>query len=214
MSGSRTPAYADGGRTVNPYSDGNRTAYGGTSGSGGVSLDLILHYHSIVLREKNILTMNFLHSELQPGIQEQEPHTVETRSGVPRPQRTLQTLALLRITVPLQPPTLNLGRHPRMQQPLTPLVTADLTTMLPPLGQTCTSYPLLQMFMLLPPPLQPLHQHRNFLAILMMCRRHLVGSQKHQLHGVGMTDPDMRRGLPVLSKRDCVGYYTRMIQSW
>lgn len=36
MSGSRTPAYADGGRTVNPYSDGNRTAYGGTSGSGGV----------------------------------------------------------------------------------------------------------------------------------------------------------------------------------
>lgn len=40
MSGNRTPAYggADGGRTVNPYADGNRTAYGGTTASGGVSL--------------------------------------------------------------------------------------------------------------------------------------------------------------------------------
>ena len=39
MSGNRTPAYggADGGRTVNPYADGNRTAYGGTAASGGVS---------------------------------------------------------------------------------------------------------------------------------------------------------------------------------
>lgn len=45
MSGSRTPAYADGGRTVNPYSDGNRTAYGGTSGSGGVRL-LMIFIHS------------------------------------------------------------------------------------------------------------------------------------------------------------------------
>lgn len=52
MSGSRTPAYADGGRTVNPYSDGSRTAYGGTSGSGGVSPHLILIYYSMVLREK------------------------------------------------------------------------------------------------------------------------------------------------------------------
>lgn len=40
MSGNRTPAYggAEGGRTVNPYADGNRTAYGGTTASGGVSL--------------------------------------------------------------------------------------------------------------------------------------------------------------------------------
>lgn len=40
MSGNRTPAYggADGARTVNPYADGNRTAYGGTAASGGVSL--------------------------------------------------------------------------------------------------------------------------------------------------------------------------------
>lgn len=40
MSGNRTPAYggADGGRTVNPYAEGSRTAYGGTTGSGGVSL--------------------------------------------------------------------------------------------------------------------------------------------------------------------------------
>lgn len=40
MSGNRTPAYggADGARTVNPYADGNRTAYGGTTASGGVSL--------------------------------------------------------------------------------------------------------------------------------------------------------------------------------
>lgn len=40
MSGNRTPAYggADGGRTVNPYADGNRTAYGGATASGGVSL--------------------------------------------------------------------------------------------------------------------------------------------------------------------------------
>ena len=39
MSGNRTPAYggADGGRTVNPYAEGSRTAYGGTTGSGGVS---------------------------------------------------------------------------------------------------------------------------------------------------------------------------------
>lgn len=154
--------------------------------------------------------MNFLNSELQPGIQEQEPHTAETPSGVPRPQRTLQTLVLLRITVPLQPPTLNLGRHPRMQQPLTPLVTADLT-MPPPLGETSTLYPLLQMLMLLPPPLQPLHQHRNFLVMLPMRRRHLVGSQKHRLHGVGMTGPDMRRGRLVLSEIDCVGYSKRMI---
>lgn len=148
--------------------------------------------------------MNFLHSELQLGIQEQEPHTVETRSGVPRPRRTLQTLVLLRITVPLQLPTLNLGRHPRMQQPLTPLATADLTT-LPPLGETCMLYPLLQMLMLLPPPLQPLHQHRNFLDMLPMRRRRLVGSQKHRPHGVGMTGPDMRRGRLVLNEIDYIG---------
>ena len=33
ISGSRTPAYgADGARTVNPYTEGNRTAYGGAGG--------------------------------------------------------------------------------------------------------------------------------------------------------------------------------------
>ena len=157
--------------------------------------------------------MNFLHSELQPGIQEQEPHTVETRLGVPRPRRTLQTLVLPRITVPHQLPTLNPGRHPRMQQPLTRLATADLT-MPPPLGETCTLYPLLQMLMLLPPPLQPLHQHRNFLVMLQMRQRHLVGSPKHRLHGVGMTGPDMRRGRLVLNEMDCVGYSRSMIQLW
>jgi len=31
----RTPAYADGSRTVNPYSDGSRTAYGGATSYGG-----------------------------------------------------------------------------------------------------------------------------------------------------------------------------------
>lgn len=38
MSGGRTPAWgaADGGRTVNPYTDGSRTAYGGAPG-GSVS---------------------------------------------------------------------------------------------------------------------------------------------------------------------------------
>jgi hypothetical protein len=41
--GSRTPAYGggDGGRTVNPYADGNRTAYGGAIGSGGVRFPIL-----------------------------------------------------------------------------------------------------------------------------------------------------------------------------
>lgn len=156
-----------------------------------------------------MLTINFLHSELQPGIQAREPHTVETHSEVPRPRRTLQTLVLLRITVPRQPPTLNPGCHPRMQQALIPLATADLT-MPPPLEQTCTLYLLLQMF-ILPLPLQPLHQHRSFLVMLPMRRHHLVGSQKHRLHGVGMTGPDMRRGRPVLKEMDCVRYSKSMI---
>lgn len=53
MSGSRTPAYADGGRTVNPYSDGNRTAYGGTSGSGGVRQLMIFIHSSRVYVKKH-----------------------------------------------------------------------------------------------------------------------------------------------------------------
>lgn len=151
-----------------------------------------------------MLTINFLHSELQPGIQVQEPHTVETHSEVPRPRRTLQTLALLRITVPRQRPTLNPGRHPRTQQALIPLATADLT-MPQPLEETFRLYLLLQMS-ILPLPLQLLHQHRNFLVMLPMRRRHLVGSQKHLPHGVGTTGPDMRRGRLVLKGMDCVKY--------
>ena len=151
-----------------------------------------------------MLTINFLRSELQPGIQVQEPHTVETHSEVPRPQRTLQTLVPLRTTVPRQPPMLNPGRHPRTQQALIPLATADLT-MPPPLEETCTLYLHLQMS-ILPLPLQPLHQHRNFLVMLPMRQRHLVGSQKHRLHGVGTTGPDMRRGRLVLRVMDCVGW--------
>lgn len=126
----------------------------------------------------------------------QERHTVETHSEVPRPRRTLQTLVLLRITVRRQRPTLNPGRHLRTQQAPIPLATADLT-MPPPLEETFTLYLLLQMF-ILPLPLQPLHQHRNFPVMLPMRRRHLVGSQKHRLHGVGTMGPDMRRGRLVL----------------
>jgi transcription elongation factor len=64
MSGGRTPAYSggDGSRTVNPYADGNRTAYGGATGSGGVRLP-----HSPSVVRPSHAHFYTAHSSLGPG---------------------------------------------------------------------------------------------------------------------------------------------------
>lgn len=195
MSGNRTPAYgnADGGRTVNPYAEGSRTAYGGTTGSGGVSLFRVSVDFSYPILQ--LLTFCCVHSVLQPGTPEQGPPTA-THSVAPKPPRTTQIPHVPQPTIALltRPTTILGHRPPPAQQHLILPLTVVLMTP-PPLGKISTLHLHLQTLIPLLH-LQLLRQHQNSQDMQPMHLPLIVANLKHQLGEVKMGQ-GMKRALQV-----------------